>query len=203
MRLFEQKKGFFIMYPSHKDAIDCLKLIASKKIKETPFEDITPYVLKIKMMLENGEDVNMQTKSGKTLLHAVLSSKMVAYNNWAKKIYENDPKKSADFEPLDVKYLTTKFRPNPFVRDDKGMTPSMKALEKGLKNEFRWLLSYENAYQAEKHSQALEALAILAQLVPSSTEDKDPYRKTVIVKAQRKFLNAMHDLSDSGNIKED
>ena len=191
------------MYPSHKDVIDCLKFIASKKIKETPFEDITPYVLKIKMMLEKGEDVNIQTKSGKTLLHAVLSSKMVTYNNWAKKIYENDPKKYADYEPFDIKYLTTKFRPNPFARDNEGLTPSMKALDKGLKNEFRWLLSYENAYQAEKHSQALEALALLAQLVPSNTEDKDPYRKTVIVKAQRKFLSAMHDLSDTSYIKED
>ena len=190
------------MYPSSKDVIECLKFISSKKAKDTPFEDITPYVLKIKMMLENGEDVNIQTKSGKTLLHAVLSSKMIAYNEWAKKYYDSDPKKFADFEPLDIKYLTTKFRPNPFARDNNGLTPSMKALEKGLKNEFRWLLSYENAYQSEKQAQALEALALLAQLVPNSTEDQDPYRKTVIVKAQRKFLSAMHDLSDSGNMRE-
>lgn len=191
------------MYLSTKDVIDCLKFISSKKIKETPFEKVTPYVLKIKMMLKNGYDVNIQTKSGKTLLHAVLSSGMIAYNKWSKKLYENNPQKSAEYEPLDVKYLTTKFRPNPFMLDSEGRTPSMKALDKGLKDEFRWLLAYEHAYQAEKQSQALEALAILAQLAPNNVDDKDPYRKTVILKAQRKFLDAMHGLSNHSNSKED
>ena len=190
------------MKPSHKDVMECLKFISSKKTKDALVEEICAHVLKIKIMIEGGTDINIQTKSRKTLLHAVLSKGMLQYNKKAKELYEANPIENKDFQPFDIKYLTTKFRPNPFIRDNEGLTPSMKALDKGLKDEFHWLLAYEHAYQAEKHSQALEALAILAQLVPNNIDDKDPYRKTVIVKAQRNFLNAMHDLSDTSYTKE-
>ena len=181
---------------SHKDIKDCFKFLASSsKLKSASFEEICAHVVKVKMFLRNGFDVDYKTSGDKTLLHIVLSKGMMHYNKKALEKFNENPTLNVDFAPLDIKYLTTKYRPNPFIRDEQGLTPSMKALDKGLKNEFHWLISYENAYQSENQAKALQALAILAELVPHNIEDKDPYRKTVIRRAQKTFNLSMQNLA--------
>lgn len=105
-------------------------------------------------------DINRPLTKGRTLLH-LAATKFVHIND---EVQRNCFIKK--FVPLDVEYLITNHHPNPFIKDDKGFTPAMSAAQhNSSKKEWRLLLAYEQSYQAQELSTAIQAFAILGQLV--------------------------------------
>lgn len=105
-------------------------------------------------------DIDRPLTKGRTLLH-LAATKFISIN-------EDIEKKSfiKKIVPLDIEYLITNYHPNPFVKDDKGFTPAMSASQhNSSKKEWRLLLAYEQSYQAQELSKAINAFAILNQLV--------------------------------------
>ena len=114
----------------------------------------------IKHLLQMGVDINSPLTKGRTLLH-LAATKFVHIND---EVQRNCFIKK--FVPLDVEYLITNYHPNPFIKDDKGFTPAMSASQhNSSKKEWRLLLAYEQSFQAQELSKAINAFAILNQLV--------------------------------------
>ena len=114
----------------------------------------------IKNLLRLGVDVNQPITKGRTLLHLAATKFVHVYEEVRKNTY------TKKFVPLDVEYLITNHHPNPFIKDDKGFTPAMSAAQhNSSKKEWRLLLAYEQSFQAQELSKAINAFAILGQLV--------------------------------------
>lgn len=112
---------------------------------QLPFNKIQPSIQAIKKLLNEGHDVDAQNEKGDTLLHVALNCFALRGGNTIQAGLPNERE-----TVLDVLYLTTKHHPNPFIKNNDNLTPSMLAAQTRLTNEWQMLSSYERAYQAEK-----------------------------------------------------
>ena len=140
-------KGF-IMTKMTDEMLDVLHEIETK-----PFQHILPQVNKLKHLLEKGIcDVNDQNSDGNTLLHiAVKSGNLRGYNT----IQEGNLKLE---NMVDIAYLTAHFEPNPFIKNNQGMTPGMLAAHLKLTSSWQFLSSYERSYEAKCQAAILKSI---------------------------------------------
>ena len=127
-----------------------MKLEMAKIVNEMyqlPFNKIQPSIQSIRRLLSEGHDIDAQNEKGDTLLHVALN----CFNlRGANTIQAGLPNERDNV--LDILYLTTQHRPNPFIKNNDNMTPSMVAAQLRLTNEWQLLSSYEQSYQAEKQN---------------------------------------------------
>lgn len=124
-----------------------------KEIETKPFQQILPQVNKLKYLLKGGKcDVDGQNSDGDTLLHIVVKSGNLRGHNT---IQEGEMKPENMF---DIAYLTGSFNPNPFIKNKKGMTPSMLAAHLKLTSVWQFLTSYEHVYKAKYQEKILEKI---------------------------------------------
>lgn len=140
-------KGF-IMTKMTNEMLDVLQEIETK-----PFQQILPQINKVKSLLENNKcDVNDQNSDGDTLLHiAVKSGNLRGHNT----IQEGELKPENMF---DIAYLTGRFNPNPFIKNNQGMTPGMLAAHLKLTSAWQFLSSYERSYEAKCQAAILKSI---------------------------------------------
>lgn len=127
------------------------------QIERMPYQRIKPLVKEIQSRLENSADVNGQNKIGDTLLHVVLNNFVLRSHNTIE---------ASRFSPenvLDVLYLTTQHKPNPFIKNNQGLTPSMLAAELKHTAEWQLLSSYENVYLAQQNAKLMANLNQLTE----------------------------------------
>ncbi len=103
----------------------------------------------IKELLAQGADVNHKDLYGNTLLHLVASH--TVFSN----LSQEQSRQNQYENVLDVPTIISWFKPNPFVKDNTGLTASFLAAYYGNTKEHAMLLSYENAYSAAKIGLAL------------------------------------------------
>lgn len=152
------------------------------------YTEITEPVLAIKKMLENGCDVDGQDANGDTLLHIVLKHGKIRCHNTVR-----EGEYGAIQDVLDINYLLTRHKPNPFIKNKDGLTPSMLASRLKLTAEWQLLSSYEQAYMAEHTGRVLQGLFTLANLnlqtkilTPNGkSATKDVYRSIVKLQGSR------------------
>lgn len=115
-------------------------------IEKLPFTQITPQVNRLKSLLESDKNnVNAQNVDGDTLLHFVVKSGNLRGHNTAQ--YKTQQEGGATPENVfDIAYLTAHFEPNPFIKNNQGMTPSMLAAHLKLTSAWQFLSSYERSY---------------------------------------------------------
>lgn len=123
------------------------------EIKQKPFQQILPQVNKLKQLLKS-HDVNGQDANGDTLLHIVVKSDHFRGHNT---IQEGNEKPENVF---DLAYLTNHFSPNPFVRNNQGMTPAMLASHLKLTSSWQFLNSYERSYIVRSPSRVIEKISV-------------------------------------------
>ena len=116
-----------------------------KDMYQLPFNKIQPSIQAIKKLLKEGHDIDAQNEKGDTLLHVALNCFALRGGNTIQAGLPNERE-----TVLDVLYLTTKHHPNPFIKNNDNLTPSMLAAQTRLTNEWQILSSYERLYQAEK-----------------------------------------------------
>ena len=124
-----------------------------QEIEIEPFQQILPQVNKLKYLLEKEVcDVNAQNSDGDTLLHiAVKSGNLRGHNT----IQEGNLNPENMF---DLAYLTGRFNPNPFIKNNQGMTPSMLAAHLKLTSAWQFLSSYERSYEAKCQAAIFDAI---------------------------------------------
>lgn len=112
---------------------------------QLPFNKIQESIQSVRRLLKEGHDINAQNEKGDTLLHVVLNCFPLRGGNTIQAGLPNERE-----NVLDVLYLTTQYHPNPFIKNNDNMTPSMVAAQLRHTNEWQLLSSYEQSYQAEK-----------------------------------------------------
>ena len=127
-------KGF-VMTKMADEMLDVLREIETK-----PFQHILPQVNKLKHLLEKGIcDVNAKNSDGNTLLHiAVKSGNLRGHNT----IQEGNLNPENMF---DIAYLTGRFNPNPFIKNNQGMTPGMLAAHLKLTSAWQFFVHFSQA----------------------------------------------------------
>ena len=138
--------------------------------------DITPEELKqkphiiqsVRNLLLNGAHVDTKNKNGDTYLHLLAASP--ALKEFMKAEREKSGNELTELV-LDIPIVISWFKPNPFVTNNQGFTPSFMAAFYQDMPAHGMLASYENVYQSRTISQTLYSMSqmnILAQYHNSS-----------------------------------
>lgn len=143
---------------------------ALKEINALPFQEILPQVNKIKEMLEKGCDVNGQDANGDTLLHILVKSGQFRGHNT---IEAGDNQNPRPQNVLDSAYLL-KYRPNPLIENNQGLTPAMLAAQLKQTAEWQFLSSYEQKYITEETARVLTGLYSLSQVMQKQLDALSP-----------------------------
>ncbi len=104
-------------------------------------------------MLEKGCDVNGQDANGDTLLHILVKSGQFRGHNT---IEAGDNQNPRPQNVLDSAYLL-KYRPNPLIENNQGLTPAMLAAQLKQTAEWQFLSSYEQKYIARETARLLRS----------------------------------------------
>ena len=145
-------KGF-IMTKMTDEMLDVLHEIETK-----PFQHILPQVNKLKHLLEKGIcDVNAKNSDGNTLLHIAVKSGNLRGHNTVQYKTEQEGGPTPE-NVFDIAYLTAHFEPNPFIKNNQGMTPGMLAAHLKLTSAWQFLSSYERVYEAKCQAMILNAI---------------------------------------------
>ena len=145
-----------------KEANDLLKK-GLEEFEDQPYTCCSDAVADIKKALKMGADINVQNNNGNTLLHLVAGSKKVkTYNAYIHMTLETHDKFRAEYS-LDLANIISQHKPNPFVKNKQGFTPSFVAAMNNLTAESQMLLAYENSCSALAHSEAFKAMGDIIQ----------------------------------------
>ena len=146
-----------------------------KEIETKPFQQILPQVNKLKYLLKDGKcDVDGQNSDGDTLLHIAVKSGNLRGHNTAQ--YKTEQEGGATPENVfDIAYLTAHFTPNPFIKNNQGMTPSMLAAHLKLTSAWQFLSSYEHSYEAKCQAKILADILCLCHGSNDCTAQQKDY----------------------------
>ena len=145
-----------------KEANDLLKK-GLEEFEDKPYTSCSGAVADIKKALKMGADINVQNNNGNTLLHLVAGSKKAkTYNAYIHMTLETHDKFRAEYS-LDLANIISQHKPNPFVKNKQGFTPSFVAAMNNLTAECQMLLAYENSCSALAHSEAFKAMGDIIQ----------------------------------------
>lgn len=133
-----------------------------EELKNLPYTKCAPFVLEIKKALQEGANIDTQDQEGDTLLHIAGTKNIKAYNAYINLTLSIDNKKQ-ELYSLDIPTLVSSYKPNPFIKNNKGFTPSFVAASHNSTAECQMLLAYENAIQAEENGNAFQALNNILQ----------------------------------------
>ena len=146
-----------------KQQANALLKAALKEFDDKPYTECETAVSNIKTALKNGADVNLQDKNGNTLLHIVAGSKKIkTYNAYIHMTLETHAKFKEEYT-LDLPLLIGQYNPNPFIKNNQGLTASFVAAMNDLKKESQMVIAYESAYKAKAHSEAFKAMSDIIQ----------------------------------------
>lgn len=135
------------------EKMDSALLQVLQEIEKKPFQQILPQVNQLKSLLEKDKySVDAQNADGDTLLHIVVKSGNLRGHNT---IQEGNLNPENMF---DIAYLTGRFNPNPFIKNNQGMTPSMLAAHLKLTSAWQFLSSYERSYEAKCQAAIFDAI---------------------------------------------
>ena len=128
------------------------------EIEKLPFQQILPQINKLKSLLEKDKyNVNAQNMDGDTLLHIAVKSGNLRGHNTVQYKTEQEGGPTPE-NVFDIAYLTGRFNPNPFIKNNQGMTPSMLAAHLKLTSAWQFLSSYERAYEVKCQAEILREL---------------------------------------------
>ncbi len=128
------------------------------EIETLPFQQILPQVNQLKSLLETDKyNVDAQNTDGDTILHIVVKSGNLRGHNTVQYKTEQEGGPTPE-NVFDIAYLTGHFNPNPFIKNNQGMTPSMLAAHLKLTSAWQFLSSYERAYEAKCQAEILGEL---------------------------------------------
>ncbi len=134
-----------------------------EEFEDKPYTSCSGAVADIKKALKMGADINVQNNNGNTLLHLVAGSKKVkTYNAYIHMTLETHDKFRAEYS-LDLANIISQHKPNPFVKNKQGFTPSFVAAMHNHQQESQMLLAYESACNALAHSEAFKAMGDIIQ----------------------------------------
>ena len=135
------------------EKMDSALLQVLQEIETKSFQQILPQVNQLKSLLEKDKySVDAQNAVGDTLLHIVVKSGNLRGHNT---IQEGNLNPENMF---DIAYLTGRFDPNPFIKNNQGMTPSMLAAHLKLTSAWQFLSSYERSYEAKCQAAIFDAI---------------------------------------------
>lgn len=135
------------------EKMDSALLQVLQEIETKSFQQILPQVNQLKSLLEKDKySVDAQNADGDTLLHIVVKSGNLRGHNT---IQEGNLNPENMF---DIAYLTGRFNPNPFIKNNQGMTPSMLAAHLKLTSAWQFLSSYERSYEVKCQAEILREL---------------------------------------------
>lgn len=148
---------------STKIAANALLKKGLEEFEEQPYTACANAVVDIKKALQMGADINIKDKDGNTLLHIVAGSKKVkTYNAYIHMTLETHDKFREEYS-LDLANIISKYKPNPFVKNNQGFTPSFVAAMNNQTKESQMLLSYESSCNAHANSEAFKAMGDIIQ----------------------------------------
>lgn len=140
------------------EKMDSALLQVLQEIEAKPFQQILPQVNQLKSLLEKDKySVDAQNADGDTLLHIVVKSGNLRGHNTIQ--YKTEQEGGATPENVfDIAYLTGHFNPNPFIKNNQGMTPGMLAAHLKLTSAWQFLSSYERSYEAKCQAKIFDAI---------------------------------------------